>query len=152
MIEKTEFGILISYEEWEIIQEKLNNGTTSEVATLQQENKALKEVLNTMNSFLTEVEPWTNGRQHLTKKTSKYTTSNVTISNLMQSKDTLKQEATNMDPVRLNRKPAKKQPPIMEVLNKDLVIKIKFYALLIGAMALFIAFCFMIKGQTYGYL
>lgn len=57
-----------------------------------------------------------------------------------------------MDPVRLNRKPAKKQPPIMEVLNKDLVIRIKFYALLIGAMALFIAFCFMIKGQTYGYL
>lgn len=56
MIEKTEFGILISYEEWEIIQEKLNNGTTSDVAHLQQENKALKEVLNTMNSFLTEVE------------------------------------------------------------------------------------------------
>ena len=56
MIEKTEFGILISYEEWEIIQEKLNNGTTSEIATLEQENKALKEVLNTMNSFLTEVE------------------------------------------------------------------------------------------------
>ena len=52
MIEKTEFGILISYEEWEIIQEKLNNGTTSEIATLEQENKALKEVLNTMNSFL----------------------------------------------------------------------------------------------------
>ena len=58
MIEKTEFGILIPYEEWEIIQEKLNNGTTSdEVSQLKKENKSLKEVLNTMNSFLTaEVE------------------------------------------------------------------------------------------------
>lgn len=56
-----------------------------------------------------------------------------------------------MDPVRLQKKPAKKQPPIREVLNKDLVIKIKFYALLVGAMILFLAFCFMIKGKTYGY-
>jgi len=57
-----------------------------------------------------------------------------------------------MDPVRLQRKQPARKPPIMEVLNKDLVIRIKFYALLIGAMALFITFCFMIKGQTYGYL
>lgn len=70
----------------------------------------------------------------------------------MQSKDTLKQEATNMDPVRLQRKQPARKPPIMEVLNKDLVIRIKFYALLIGAMALFIMVCFLVKPQTYGYL
>ena len=57
-----------------------------------------------------------------------------------------------MDPVRLNRKPAKKQPPIMSVLNKDIIIKIKFYALLTGAMILFLLVCFIAKGPTYGYL
>jgi len=56
-----------------------------------------------------------------------------------------------MDPVRLQRKQPARKPPIMEVLNKDLVIKIKFYALLIGAMALFIAVCFMIQPMTYGW-
>lgn len=57
MIEKTEFGVLISYEEWDIIQEKLNETTSDEVSQLKKENKSLKEVLNTMNSFLTaEVE------------------------------------------------------------------------------------------------
>lgn len=56
-----------------------------------------------------------------------------------------------MDPVRLQKKPAKKQPPIMEVLNKDLVIKIKFYALVIAAMILFLLVCFMIKPRTYGF-
>ena len=77
MIEKTEFGVLISYEEWDIIQEKLNETTSDEVSQLKKENKSLKEVLNTMNSFLTEVEPW--WHQHLMKKTSKSTTSNVTL-------------------------------------------------------------------------
>ena len=57
-----------------------------------------------------------------------------------------------MDPVRLNRKPAKKQPPLMEVLNKDIIIRIKFYALLTGAMILFLLVCFIAKGPTYGYL
>jgi len=58
-----------------------------------------------------------------------------------------------MDPVRLQRKqPAKKQPPIMSVLNKDIIIKIKFYTLLTGAMILFLLVCFIAKGPTYGYL
>jgi len=56
-----------------------------------------------------------------------------------------------MDPVRLNRKPAKKQPPIMSVLNKDIIIRIKFYALLTGAMILFLLVCFMIQPMTYGW-
>ena len=57
MIEKTEFGVLISYEEWDIIQEKLNETTSDEVSQLKKENKSLKEVLNTMNYFLSaEVE------------------------------------------------------------------------------------------------
>lgn len=57
-----------------------------------------------------------------------------------------------MDPVRLQRKQPAKKPPIMSVLNKDIIIRIKFYALLIGAMILFLAFCFYIKPMTYGYL
>ena len=57
-----------------------------------------------------------------------------------------------MDPVRLNRKPAKKQPPIREVLNKDIVVKIKFYALIGALMILFLLVCFMIKPRTYGFL
>ena len=62
MIEKTEFGVLISYEDWEIIQEKLENTDSSkEVKALKQENANLRRTLNTMNSFLTssaEVKEW----------------------------------------------------------------------------------------------
>jgi len=57
-----------------------------------------------------------------------------------------------MDPVRLQRKQPARKPPIMEVLNKDLVIRIKFYILFVLGIALFIAFCFWVKGPTYGYL
>lgn len=53
MIEKTEFGVLISYEDWEIIQEKLKRTDSSEVKALKQENANLRRTLNTMNSFLT---------------------------------------------------------------------------------------------------
>lgn len=54
MIEKTEFGVLISYEDWEIIQEKLQRTDSSqEVKALKQENANLRRTLNTMNSFLT---------------------------------------------------------------------------------------------------
>ena len=62
MIEKTEFGVLISYEDWEIIQEKLEHTDSSkEVKALKQENANLRRTLNTMNSFLTssaEVKEW----------------------------------------------------------------------------------------------
>ena len=57
MIEKTEFGVLISYEEWEILQEKLNGTTTPEAEKLKEENTRLRKVLDGMNSFLAEVEP-----------------------------------------------------------------------------------------------
>lgn len=53
MIEKTEFGVLISYEDWGIIQEKLERTDSSEVKALKQENANLRRILNTMNSFLT---------------------------------------------------------------------------------------------------
>ena len=54
MIEKTEFGVLISYEDWEIIQEKLDRTDSSqEVKALKEENANLRRTLNTMNSFLT---------------------------------------------------------------------------------------------------
>ena len=57
MIEKTEYGILIPYEEWEEIQEKLNETDSSKVQKLQKENDGLRRTLNTMNSFLSaEVE------------------------------------------------------------------------------------------------
>lgn len=62
MIEKTEFGVLISYEDWELIQEKLEEGTestavlpvlSSEIRKLRKENEGLRRTLNTMNFFLT---------------------------------------------------------------------------------------------------
>ena len=54
MIEKTEFGVLISYEDWELIQEKLERTDSSqEVKAPKQENANLRRTLNTMNSFLT---------------------------------------------------------------------------------------------------
>lgn len=54
MIEKTEFGVLISYEDWELIQEKLERTDSSqEVKALKEENDNLRRTLNTMNSFLT---------------------------------------------------------------------------------------------------
>lgn len=57
MIEKTEFGVLISYEDWELIQEKLDRTDSSqEVKALKQENDNLRRTLNTMNSFLTSAE------------------------------------------------------------------------------------------------
>ena len=57
MIEKTEFGVLISYEDWEIIQEKLDRTDSSqEVKALKKENANLRRTLNTMNSFLSSAE------------------------------------------------------------------------------------------------
>ena len=57
MIEKTEFGVLISYEDWELIQEKLDRTDSSkEVKALQEENANLRRTLNTMNSFLSQGE------------------------------------------------------------------------------------------------
>ena len=70
----------------------------------------------------------------------------------MQSKVTTWQGVINMDPVRLQRKQPARKPPIMEVLNKVIVVKIKFYALIGALMILFLLVCFMAKGPTYGFL
>lgn len=56
MIEKTEFGVLISYEDWEEIQEKLNSTDSPEVLKLKEENEGLRRTLSTMNSFLASTE------------------------------------------------------------------------------------------------
>lgn len=57
MIEKTEFGVLISYEDWELIQEKLDRTDSSqEIKALKKENANLRRTLNTMNSFLSSAE------------------------------------------------------------------------------------------------
>lgn len=55
-------------------------------------------------------------------------------------------------PCRLERPKKKEEPLFIEVLNSDIVLKIKFYVLFFGAMALFLLFCFAIKPQTYGFL
>ena len=55
IVEKTEFGVLISYEDWEEIQEKLNNSTASQNdEELKKENDSLREVLSGITSFLSE--------------------------------------------------------------------------------------------------
>ena len=57
MIVKTEFGVLISYEDWALIQEKLQRTDSSqEVKALKQANANLRRTLNTMNSFLSSAE------------------------------------------------------------------------------------------------
>lgn len=52
MIEKTEYGVLISYEEWEEIQEKLKSTTSQKDKTLEKENQTLREVLSQVELFL----------------------------------------------------------------------------------------------------
>ena len=46
MIERTELGVLISYETWDELQEKLEQSTHSEeINSLREENKNLKNAL-----------------------------------------------------------------------------------------------------------
>lgn len=53
MIENTELGVLISYETWEELQEKLENSTHSkEIETLKEENKNLKNALRQVELLL----------------------------------------------------------------------------------------------------
>ncbi|MDO5820892.1 MAG: hypothetical protein Q4Q32_03640 [Methanobrevibacter sp.] len=53
MIERTELGVLISYETWEELQEKLEKSNHSqEVQTLKEENKNLKNALKQVELFL----------------------------------------------------------------------------------------------------
>ena len=57
MIENTELGVLISYETWEELQEKLEQGTHSkEIETLKEENKNLKNALRQVELFLNQGE------------------------------------------------------------------------------------------------
>lgn len=53
MVEHTEFGVLVSYEDWEDLQEQLHStASQEEVADLRKENASLREVLNRMTIFL----------------------------------------------------------------------------------------------------
>ena len=53
MIENTELGVLISHEEWEELQEKLENSTHSEeLEKLRKENTRLKNALRQVELFL----------------------------------------------------------------------------------------------------
>lgn len=53
MIENTELGVLISYETWEELQEKLENSTHSkEITALREENKNLKNALKQVELLL----------------------------------------------------------------------------------------------------
>ena len=57
-----------------------------------------------------------------------------------------------MEPVRLAKKQESKKTSIKEVLESDIVIRIKFYIIFAVGIALFLAFCFWVQGPTYGYL
>ena len=54
--------------------------------------------------------------------------------------------------MRLERKPVNEEPELLKILQKDIVLRIKFYVLLGGAMLLFLLICFILKPQTYGFL
>ena len=41
---------------------------------------------------------------------------------------------------------------IKELLNGDLVIRIKFYIILTILMIIFLFFCFLVQHQTYGFI
>ena len=57
-----------------------------------------------------------------------------------------------MNQVRLERKPVNEEPELLKILQKDIVLRIKFYVLLGGAMVLFLLVCFLLQPQTYGFL
>lgn len=52
MIENTELGVLISYEDWEELQEKLESTHSEEITALREENKNLKNALRQVELLL----------------------------------------------------------------------------------------------------
>ena len=54
MIENTELGVLISYEDWEELQEKLESTHSEEITALREENKNLKNALRQVELFLNQ--------------------------------------------------------------------------------------------------
>lgn len=52
-------------------------------------------------------------------------------------------------PIRLEKK---EDFEIFELMNKDIMFKIKFYVLFVIALAIFVGLCWLSKGPTYGYL
>ncbi len=54
-------------------------------------------------------------------------------------------------PVRLNKQEDELER-LKDFLKSDIIIKVKFYILLTIAMIIFLALCYLSKGQTYGYL
>lgn len=41
---------------------------------------------------------------------------------------------------------------VIELLNKDIMFKVKFYLIVLIAMIIFIALCFLVQHQTYGFI
>ena len=56
---------------------------------------------------------------------------------------------SNKQPVRLGKV---EQTNPLKILNQDIMIKIKFYIILAIAMVLFLAVCFLLQHQTYGFI
>jgi hypothetical protein len=54
MIENTELGVLISYEDWDELQEKLESTHSEEITALREENKNLKNALRQVELFLNQ--------------------------------------------------------------------------------------------------
>lgn len=53
------------------------------------------------------------------------------------------------EPIRLQKR---QEEDIFTMLNKDVVFKIKFYLIMAIAMIIFLAFCFIVQHQTYGFI
>ena len=57
-----------------------------------------------------------------------------------------------MSPVRLERRKTMDEPKWMQMLESDLMFRLKFYILIVGAAILFLLFCFLVQPATYGFL
>lgn len=55
------------------------------------------------------------------------------------------------NPPRLHKKTDKVED-FKKILNSELVIKVKFYVMLIISLIAFVCICYLIQGPTYGYL
>lgn len=55
----------------------------------------------------------------------------------------------NNKPVRLEKV---EEEDVLDLLNQDIIFKIKVYALIIIAMIIFLGICFMVQHQTYGFI
>ena len=56
----------------------------------------------------------------------------------------------NKSPVRLEKQEEEINP--LEILNQDIIFKVKFYTLMLILMIIFLAVCFLVQHETYGFL